>query len=281
METSALAEIVDLDRYPIDRITVEAGRILVTSCRSQLAESGACSLPGFVNPAAVERTVEIGNRLVDRAWHADESHNVYFTDLADPAHIDLAERHPRRHAVRSSQWAVAYDRLPADLPIRRLYESDAMLGFLEAVLDTEPLYRSIDPLDALEISYFHPGDELGWHFDNSEFSVTLMLQEPERGGDFEYHPAIRSADDENYPAVEEALGAGSPGRVLPTSPGTLAIFQGRHSLHRVTPVEGETTRMNAVLTYGAEPDMCLSGLTQELFYGRRMRSDHVESVATN
>jgi hypothetical protein len=29
------------------------------------------------------------------------------------------------------------------------------------------LYRSADPLDALEIAIFDDGDELGWHFDSA------------------------------------------------------------------------------------------------------------------
>jgi hypothetical protein len=39
-------------------------------------------------------------------------------------------------------------------------------------------------LDALEIAIFGDGDELGWHVDNSEFSVTVMYQQAEAGGSF-------------------------------------------------------------------------------------------------
>ncbi|MBT8241744.1 MAG: hypothetical protein KJN63_11000 [Acidimicrobiia bacterium] len=42
---------------------------------------------------------------------------MYFTE-PDP---EVEENHPRRHSIRSSQWAIAYDLLPADLPIRRLH----------------------------------------------------------------------------------------------------------------------------------------------------------------
>jgi len=63
---------------------------------------------------------------------------------------------------------------------------------------------------------------------------------------------------------------GDPGAVvrLPTRPGTLAVFRGQHALHRVTPVSGPRPRINSVLTYGEDPGMKLSPLTQELFYGR-------------
>ena len=154
------------------------------------------------------------------------------------------------------------------MAVRQLYDDDRMLRFLEAVLGQAPLFRSADPLDGAQVSHFKPGDELGWHFDNSEFSVTLMLRESDGGGHFEWHPAIRTSDDERVDDVRAALDGGGAPRRLPTAPGTLAIFQGRHSLHRVTPVTGTTTRMNAVFTFGADPDMRLTPLTQQLFYGR-------------
>jgi hypothetical protein len=77
----------------------------------------------------------------------------------------------------SAKKAIAYDQIPADAPIRRLDESDDLTAFIAAVLGKRVLYRSADPLDALEIAIFGDGDELGWHFDNSEFSVTVMYQQ--------------------------------------------------------------------------------------------------------
>jgi len=124
-------------------------------------------------------------------------------------------------------------------------------------------------MDALEIAVFADGDELGWHFDNSEFSVTVMYAEAEAGGHFDYYPRLRDEHDENYPGVQRVL-QGSPDGVirLASSPGTLAVFRGQHALHRVTPVSGPRPRINSVLTYGEHPGMKLNQLTQELFYGR-------------
>ena len=55
---------------------------------------------------------------------------------------------------------------------------------------------------------------------------------------------------------------------LPSTAGTLAFFRGRHSIHRVTPIEGDRLRTNAVLSFAEKPDHRLNALTQELFYGR-------------
>ena len=48
-----LSEIVDLNRYPLDRLSEPEGEALVAACRSQLAETGSCLLPGFLRPGAI------------------------------------------------------------------------------------------------------------------------------------------------------------------------------------------------------------------------------------
>jgi len=241
-----------------------------------------CSLPAFLTGAAIAATAEAGDRLADQAWHANQTHNVYFTSPDTSDIVDLQPGDPRTFQVRSSQHALAYDLLPADLPIRFLYQSDEMTRFVAAVLGFEQIYRSIDPLDALEISLYGDGDELGWHFDNSEFSVTLMLREPAEGGHFEFHRGIRSESDECHDAVNAAIGdSGDRPQRLVTAPGTLALFRGRYALHRVTPVAGPLTRMNTVFTYGTEPDMYLSELTQRLFYGRLFYGRRVKPPGVN
>lgn len=153
--------------------------------------------------------------------------------------------------------------------MRRLYESDDLTAFIAAVLGKEKLYRSADPLDALQVTTMSPGEELGWHFDRSEFSMTMMYQQADKGGDFVYAPGLRNETDENYGGVQKVLqGDESKLKVLPSAPGTLAFFRGEHALHRVTPVEGNTPRINSVLTYGVGPNMKLNDLTSDLFYGR-------------
>jgi hypothetical protein len=172
--------------------------------------------------------------------------------------------------VRSSKHGIAYDLIPADAPVRRLYESDDLTAFIAAVLDKPVLHRGADPLDAMQMTIFGEGDELGWHFDNSEFSITLMYQPAEEGGDFVYWPRLRSATHEDREAVcRVATGEDTSGlRVLDNRPGTLAFFRGQHALHRVTPITSERPRVNTVLTYGERPDMRLSDLTSQIFYGR-------------
>jgi hypothetical protein len=265
MTTTPYDDVVDLERYPINDPGGPRCRSLVQACRDQLREHGVAQLPGFLTPAAVGQMLALARELAAAAWASDQTHTVYFEPADDSAGPD----HPRALLQRSAKKAVAYDQIPAGAPIRRLYESDDLTGFIAAVLGKDVLYRSADPLDALEIAIFDPGDELGWHFDNSEFSVTVMYQQAEAGGHFEYRPWLRTERQENYPAVQQVLQGVSDGVVrLPSSPGTLAVFRGQHALHRVTPVTRPHPRINSVLTYGEHPGMKLTELTQRLFYGR-------------
>jgi hypothetical protein len=259
------ADVVDLRRYPINEAASQGCRDLVRDCQDQLRDRGVAQLPGFLTPGAVSEMTAEADRLAGRAWASDQSHTVYF----EPPDKSAGADHPRALLQHSAKKAIAYDLIPGNAPIRRLYESADLTAFIAAVLGKQVLYRSADPLDALEIAIFGDGDELGWHFDNSEFSVTVMYAESEAGGHFDYYPRLRDEHDENYPGVRKVL-LGDPGGVvrLPSSPGTLAVFRGQHALHRVTPVSGPRPRINSVLTYGERPGMKLNRLTQELFYGR-------------
>jgi hypothetical protein len=258
-------DVVDLGRYPIHESDGQACRDLVQACRDQLRDRGVAQLPGLLTPVAVSQMIAEADRLAGRAWASDQSHTVYF----EPPDGSAGADHPRALLQHSAKKAIANDLIPDAAPIRRLYKSGDLTAFIAAVLGKQVLYRSADPLDALEIAIFGDGDELGWHFDNSEFSVTVMYQESEAGGHFDYSPWLRDEHDENYPGVRKVL-LGDPGGVvrLPSSPGTLAVFRGQHALHRVTPVSGPRPRINSVLTYGERPGMKLNRLTQELFYGR-------------
>lgn len=264
-QAPAYADVVDLERYPIHRLDSQEGQALIKECRKVLAESGVCHLEGFITPQAVAAMIEFAGQLEDQAWASDRTHTIYF----EPVDQTVPAQHPRAHQVRSAKHGIAYDHIPTDAPMRRLYESDDLTKFIAAVLGKPALYRSADPLDALQITAFHEGEELGWHFDRSEFSMTVMYQQAEEGGDFEYAPRLRSENDENYEGVQAVLQGDRSGlKILPSAPGTLAFFRGEHALHQVTPIRGKTPRINSVLTYGERPDMKLNDLTSQLFYGR-------------
>jgi hypothetical protein len=262
---SVLADLVDLDRYPIHELDGAAAQSLVAECREGLRSEGAVRLDAFVRKDAIGRMAEEASVIAAQGYPNDASHNCYFDDEIDES---LPEDHPRRIMVRSAQKAVAMDLLPENFGPRRIYASDEVLAFVMAALEKDVLYPSADSLDGVNMTVYEEGDELGWHFDQSEFSVTLMIQRSQAGGDFEYAPMVRTPDDERYEDVRAVLLGETPPKLLASEPGTLAFFRGRFSLHRVPPVVGATPRMNSVLTYSVEPSHTLSPMAQRMYYGR-------------
>jgi hypothetical protein len=259
------ARFVDLRAYPI--LDLEgAGRALVERCRAELAATGACELPGFLSREATERMAKEAESIVGSGHFAETRATVYL-GLPDPA---AGASHPRgRLGGRSAVEAIAYDRVPPSHALRQIYEWDGLLRFVAAALAKPKLYRYADPLGALNVAAMKDGDELQWHFDQTDFVVSIALRDAERGGDFEYTPLIRSRDDERFDAVQAVLdGDRSRVRTIPMTPGTLLLFEGRNSMHRVTPIEGGALRLVALLAYDTRPDTVSTELLRRARYGR-------------
>ena len=260
-----MQDLIDLDAYPVHELNDAAARALLERCRAQLAATGACELPGFLAPQATARMVRESDTLVPVAHHAAGPITIYL-DMPD---MSLPDGHPRRHLGSSSLAAIAYDLFPRSHALRALYEWDPLMTFLAAALGRERLYRYADPFGALNVAVMRAGDELDWHFDQTDFVVSIALRDADEGGDFEYAPYIRSASDERYDDVQAVLeGDTTRVRRVPMTPGTLLLFQGRHSMHRVTPIRGATSRLVALLAYDTKPGTVSSEFLRLARYGR-------------
>jgi len=264
VETS-LDTLVDCDRYPVLDPSGPAYGALVADARRQLRDTGAVELPGFVAADAVAALVADAEALAPRAHHSAGEGTAYleFPDFS------LPEDHPRLTWGHYAVGAVPYDLMPRTSLLRRLYEWEPLRALVEAILDRGPVYPYADPFGALNLAVMGEGDELQWHFDQTDFVVSLAIQTADEGGDFEVFPRIRTADDECYDDVAEALAGRRPGVVtLPMVPGTLLVFEGRFSLHRVSPVGGGRPRHVGLLAYDTAPGTMGSELLRENRYGR-------------
>lgn len=263
---ATLGDIIDLERYPITDRTNPAYLALVADSQALLGKEGVAIFPGFVRDKMVATMADQTLALHPRMFHFRENHTVYFKPQED----GVDSGHPLRRLMKTEKDTVAYADIPADNVIRNIYESDEVLSFIRDVLGLDTLYRHADPLAALNLQGFTTGQQLGWHFDRSDFSVTLSLQAASAGGDFEYVRMLRNKDDDCYDAVRQFLDDPQTQaiEVLPQVPGTLTLFRGRYSLHRVTPVVGDRLRLNAVFAYVDQPNVEFSAYARQLFYGR-------------
>jgi hypothetical protein len=260
-----IGELVDLAAYPVRDLTSTRGADVIARSRAQLARMGAAELPGFVTPAGVDVLTEDAERLASRAYQSSGVGSAYL----DRPDSDLPAAHPRAWVGPYSVGAVAYDLIPHGSPLRQLYEWDPIKDLIEAILDRGPIFRYADPFGALNLAVMRAGDELQWHFDQADFVVSLAVQSASGGGDFEVAPLVRAAGDERYEDVAEVL-AGDVSRVvtLPMTPGTLLIFEGRHSLHRVSPIRGSRLRHVGLFAYDTRPDVVGTVLLRKARYGR-------------
>jgi len=262
---AAVQEFVDLERYPIEDLSTPAAQALLEQARQQLAELGAVELNGFIHAAGVAELVADAEDLAVRA-HRSEGVGTAYLELPDDA---WPATHPRQHWMPYAVRAVGYDLIPYASPLRRIYEDQAVLRFIEAIVGRGTLYPYADPFGALNLAVMGEGDELQWHFDQTDFVVSLAIQDADLGGDFDVVPKIRTADDEAYDRVGRLLdGDESEVLTLEMTPGTLLIFEGRNSIHRVSPIAGNTLRHVGLLAYDTVPDRVGSALLREIRYGR-------------
>lgn len=255
-----LSAIVDLEAYPI------MDRGFSQACRERFDQTGVFAMPAFLSRHAMELLLEEAHANEGEAYFKTERHTVYL----DPQDPEFDPSHARNRLVTSSKGCITDDQVPRDSVLRSLYNSSVFREFLCTVLGEEKLHEYADPLSSINIHYAKTGQELGWHFDNSSFSITLMIQPPETGGQFEYVTSIRNADqgEMSFNAVDDILDGRTKVETLSMDAGALVFFRGRNSLHRVAPNEGERTRMLAVLAYNAEAGTSLSEEARMTFYGR-------------
>jgi len=237
----------------------------VAEGRAQMAATGACEIPAFVRPEALPAFIDDARPIEPFAHRSGGLGTVYlgFPDESFPL------EHPQQWLGPYDVGAVAYDLFPPESAIRRLYEWPELTRFVAAILGLDEVYPYADPLGALNLAVMTDGDQLQWHFDQTDFVVSLAIQDAEVGGDFEVVPQIRTGEDEHYDDVARIL-AGARERVvtLPMTPGTLLVFAGRHSLHRVSPIAGPTPRLVGLFGYDTKPGTMSSALLKEVRYGR-------------
>lgn len=244
---------IDIARYPIDRPDAPAYADLVERCTAAMAATGCISLPGFLRAGSVPPLAAEIAALQHEAFYSDAERSPYGTP-GDPA--DWPDGHPRRVMRVRTAGFICADRIPDDSALWALYRWDALAAFLEKAFGRSPLHRYADPLACMPVNVMAPGQSFPWHFDSNEFTVTVMLQPAEGGGAFEYVPFIRGPEDENYAAVGDILAGGRTGvHTLPLAAGDLQLFKGRYTLHRVTEVTGDTTRLVATPSFSTQPDM--------------------------
>jgi hypothetical protein len=260
-----MRDYLDLDRFPLDQPNTEAYRALVARCRAKLASGGMFNLDGFLKPEhAQAETLAHTPKMDSESFDHTREHNIYFLKSVPGRGDD----HPALTRFQTSNNTLCADQLQGSI-VQQTYDWPPLQAFLAEVMEKPALYPMADPLAAFNVMRYQEGQGLNWHFDRSEFTVTLLLQAPSAGGIFEYSTDLRTAEDPNYDGVVCLLRDEDPQmQQMTVVPGTLNVFRGVNTPHRVTPVRGPMARMVAVLTYYEKPGAMFTQTEQLGFYGR-------------
>lgn len=264
--STTLGDLVDLARYPIDAPDSPAFGELIERVQADLAQDGCSILPGFLTSEGLQKARREGRELAPKAFYQELMCNIYNT-APDPS---LPEDDARNLFFERSSGFVTRDVIPADMAIHRLYVSPAMKRLVSLCTGEREVYEYADPFAGLVFNVLPPGTQQPWHYDGNEFVTTVLLQEPEEGGEFEYCPSIRQPGHENLEGVARVVRGDDtePVRRLKLRPGDLQLFKGRYSLHQVTRVGGQRARHSAVFGYAKKPGVVGPTERTRQLYGR-------------
>ena len=265
---------IDTSRYDI------ANDQLMARCFAQINQDGVCVLPGFLTAEAVRRLCVESDALAAQAYRSASVATAYLGAADTSFPID----HPRHRLGKSSVEVLAYDQFDDDQGLKKLYEWEPLLNFIRGCLGLDHLFRYADPLGALNLAIMRQGDSLDWHFDMTDFVVSIAIASALSGGDFENAKQIRTAEQPNYEMVGKVLNNQGPElvRTEPMTPGTLMLFNGRWSMHRVTRIDGAQPRYVALLAYDTKPGTDSTATLKLSRYGRLAEptrtNDKMESI---
>ncbi len=262
-------EVAHLIRPPYRRYLTEAidpDDPDIAAWRRALDTEGCALIRGFLDPAALARAERECASIAHLAYSSERYTNCY-DSYDDPS---LPADHPTRLFMKRTQAFVAKDQIPEQFVVHALYKEAGFRRLVAACLGEEVIYEYADPFGALVVNVLEPGTTHPWHYDATEFVISMMTRQPEGGGIFEYCPQIRSRGDENIEAVSGVIRETdrSPVKELDLRPGDLQLFKGRYSLHRVTPVEGDRSRHTVIFSYAKEPGVVGKSKRAKTLFGR-------------
>ena len=252
--------IINLINHPINDIKY------INKCNSLIKKNSLLVLENFLSDKSLKNILNEAKELEDKAFYCEQQHTILLSKQSD----SFGEKDLLNRLMTSDKGCVPHDLINQKSDLNTLYNSDFFKSFIRNVLNLDNIFPYADNLSSINLNYYQKGQQLGWHFDNASFAITLMIQSSTLGGEFEY---ITEGRDSNANYIDKSLitnvinGKNKP-NLLDVSEGTLILFYGRNYLHRVTPVQSETPRILITLNYNEENHIELSENARLTFFGR-------------
>ncbi|MEK9756522.1 MAG: 2OG-Fe(II) oxygenase [Bacteroidota bacterium] len=229
-----------------------------------LKKDGIIVFNNFININGLGILKNEAKKLKQLSFKSTSEYNVYVSEH-DP---NFSDNSPRNRIMSTSKKCIPNDLIPRNSYLQLLYDSKLLKQFFCDILQKEVLFPYEDTLSSININYYDKGDALGWHFDNSDYTITLLIKNCEKGGIYEFFNDIRYLNNqENYDYVEKILDKKVEGIKVKSYEGDLMIFMGNKSIHQVSAVEkGE--RILVTFNYNETRGVSLSEQSRRTFFGR-------------
>ena len=245
----------------------EFGKNFLSSGNTLMAElekEGILIFKSFLNSKSIFDLKNEAKELKPIAFSSSSEYNVYVSEYDK----SFSDNSPRNRIMKTTKKCISCDLIPKDSLLKKIYNSQKLKKLFSEILNVENLFPYEDSLSSININYYDKGDALGWHFDNSDFTITLLIKNCVEGGIYEFFNNMRYIDGkEDYSTVEKILDKKIEGKKIKSDDGDLMIFKGSKSIHQVTEVmKGE--RILVTFNYNLTKGISLSEQSRKTFFGR-------------
>ena len=253
-------EIINYNEHPLDNSKY------INLCKDEIADKSILVLNNFLTKDCLNELILEALNLENKAFYCSQNHTILLKK-----HSNLIKNEdPLNIEVKSDKGCVPHDLIGKNSKLNKIYKSQIFKQFLKDVLSLEEIYPYADSLSSINYNYYQNTQQLGWHFDNASFAITLMIQSADSGGEFEYFSKGRDYAsnfiDKTY--IKKILNNSIKPKKINADAGTLVLFYGRNYLHRVTPVSSIKPRILVTLNYNEEAYTKLSENARLTFFGR-------------
>ncbi|GGK42820.1 hypothetical protein GCM10011322_32360 [Salinarimonas ramus] len=146
--------------------------------------------------------------------------------------------------------------------IPALFANESVRAFLSKLAGERLERVPYKPEEYILNSATASGDTHGWHWDDYAYALIFVIEAPDPflGGRVEYMPHVewRKEDTEQY---LRGLLTSSETRSAYVKAGQCYLMKANTTLHRVTPLTGDTRRTVVVFTYASPEDMTSDSIT--------------------
>ena len=235
-------------------------------CHDSLKKNSVLILDDFLTNSCINEIKKEALSLENKAYYCIQNHTI----LLNKYDSNLNNNDPTNIEVVSNKGCVPHDQINPNSYLNKIYNSENFKLFLTNIIGVKKLYSYQDPLSSINYNYYQNNQQLGWHFDNASFAITLLVQSSDEGGIFEYVNSGRDYNnsyiDKEY--ISKVMNNKIDANKILADPGTLILFYGRNYLHRVTPVKSKKPRILVTLNYNEEEGIELSENARLTFFGR-------------